>query len=234
MGPSRRLLAMTAVLAGLCAAEPGAEGYRPVAPAGAVHAAVRSSLKAVQDWLDEKDLPSAAQAAQGLSALAHLYARQGSKDDWRSKADALADACTRLAQSARGKDAAACARHLAECRRFLGELAGEPPGPPLKALDYTPRGGTKVWMLLLDGAYTDAKSARDAAEMERLAQALAEEMNAAQYLRPDGRWRRSSREVRAAALAVADRARSNDVAAARAALKVVYQRCEDCHQRGKK
>jgi cytochrome c556 len=228
-----RLLGGTALLVflvGLSAAEPEIPGYTPVVPPQAVHGAVQANLKTVQDWLDEKDFASAAQAAQGLNALAQLYLRQGSKEEWRTQAAALAAACTRLGASARSKDPAGCATQMKECRRLLDDLAGKTPGPAPAGKDFKPTGNAKTWMLLLDASYSDAKTARDAREMEQLAYAIAEEMNAAQYLRSDKRWRQSSVEVRTAALAVANRAKGNDLSAARAELKRVYQRCEACHQ----
>src|SRR5262249_48345001 len=81
-------------------AEPAEEGYAPVSPPPAVHAALQSSLKAVQDWLGGKDFASAAQEAQGLTALAHLYAYQGSDPGWRDQTRALADVCSRLTAAA--------------------------------------------------------------------------------------------------------------------------------------
>jgi hypothetical protein len=220
---------LVALLGVLCAAEPAEEGYAPVAPAPAVHAALRSNLKVVRDWLDQKDLQSAAQAAQDTAALSHLFIAQGSKAGWRSNATALAEASTRLAATARNNDADGCAKLTDECSRLLDVLAKEPPGKPAVDKAFKPQGASRVWMRLLDGAYVDAKSAKDGPELEQLAYALAEELNALQYVRADARWRQYSRDARAAALEVVEKARGKDLAAAKTALKTVYQRCEACH-----
>jgi hypothetical protein len=95
--------------------------------------------------------------------------------------------------------------------------------------DFKPQGGTRIWMLLLDSAFTDAKWAKDRGELELLARAVAEEANAIQYLRATPRWRQSSRDVITAALEAAEKAKANDLPAARAALKVVSRHCEACH-----
>src|SRR5579885_2626345 len=127
------LLSMGPVVLGLawalCAAEPAEEGYAPVSPAAAVHAALRANLKVVQDWLAGKDFASAARDAQGLTALAHLYACQGSDPSWRDRTAALAGSCSRLGAAAGKQDAAACDRLMRECADLLDNLAKRSPGP---------------------------------------------------------------------------------------------------------
>jgi hypothetical protein len=187
------------------------------------------NLKVVQDWLAGKDFASAARDAQALTALAHLHAFRGRDPGWRDKTAALAGACSRLAAAAGKKDAAACDRLARECNGLLDDLAKQSPGPRAAAADFKPQGSTQTWMLLLDAAFTDAKWAKDGRELELLARAVAEEANAVQYLRAAPRWRQSSRDVRGAALEVAARAKANDLAGARAALKTVSRHCEACH-----
>jgi hypothetical protein len=214
----------------LSTADPVEEGYSPVSPAPAVHGALQSSLKAVQDWLAGKDFSSAAQDAQGLTALAHLYAYQGRDPGWRDATAALADACSRLASAAGKQDAAGCDKLVRECSRLLDDLARRSPGTRAAEGGFKPRGSTKTWMLLLDAAFTDAKWAKDRQELELFARTVAEEANAVQYLRSGARWRQSSRDVRAAALEVAARAKADDLPAAKAALKTVSRNCEVCHE----
>jgi hypothetical protein len=230
--PAGVFLAVAALglLGGLVAAAPSEEHYSPVAPVGAVHAAVRGGLKVVQDWLDEKDFASAAQAALGLKALCRLYVYQRDDSGWRERAAALAETAARLAAAARDKDPAACARLVREAEQLLDELGKAPTGTRSTEKDFKPDGSTKTWMLLLEGSYSDAKATKDARHLEQLAYAVAEEANAAQFLRSDGRWRQSFRDVRAAALDVADKAKGKDLVAASSALKIVRQRCDVCHQ----
>src|SRR5262249_55226088 len=187
------------------------DGYAPVAPTPAVHAAVQSSLKTVQDWLDEKDYASAAQAAQGLKGMGRLYVYPGSDPAWRERASALAEAAARLGAAARAKDVAGCARLVQDSERLLGELARSDPGKRAIEKDFKPYGAVKTWMLLLEGSYSDAKVAKETPALGKLAYAVAEEANAAQFLRADARWRQSFREVRAAALDVAEKAKGTDL-----------------------
>jgi hypothetical protein len=215
-------------------AEPVEQGYRPVTQPPVLQAALKGQLETVRGWLSEKDFPSAAEAAQGLTALARLHNYQGSQAAWQEKTAALASVAARLNGAARGKDAAECVRLLQECSRLLEELTRQPPGPPAVVKDFKPPGSTKTWMLLLDAAYSDAKSARTPQELEQLASAIAEEINAYQFFRSDDRWRQHSREVRGAALAVAEKARARDLPAGKAALKSVYRACESCHERTRK
>jgi hypothetical protein len=224
------MLGALGLLGGLSAAAPSQELYSPVAPVGAVHTAVRGGLKVVQDWLDEKDFASAAQAALGLKALCRLYVYQGDDPGWRERAGALADTATRLATAARDKDPAACARLIREAERLLGELDKRPISARGAEKDFKLNGSTKTWMLLLEGSYSDAKATKNADQLEQLAYAVAEEANAAQFLRSDARWRQSFRDVRATALDVADKAKGKDLTAATSALKLVRQRCDVCHQ----
>jgi hypothetical protein len=216
-------------------AEPVDKGYRPVTPPGVLQGALKGQLETVRGWLNEKDLPSAAEAAQGLTALARLHSYQSSQPAWQEKTAALANSASRLASAARSKDAAECARLIQEFSRLLEDLGRQPPGPaPAVVKDFKPQGSTKTWMLLLDGAYSDAKSARTPQELEQLASAVAEEINAYQFFRGDDRWRQDSLAVRKAALAVAEKARARDLEAGRMGLKSVYRACESCHERTRK
>ncbi len=211
-------------------AEPAEEGYSPVSPPSAVHAALRSSLKAIRDWLDGKDFASAAQESQGLVALAHLYVRQGSDPAWREKATALAAASGQLAAAAGKQDAAGCDRAVGEAGRLLDDLSRRDPGARPAGAGFRPQGGVRTWMLLLDDAFTDAKWAKEAQALEGFARTVAEEANVVQYLRDGAGWRQSARQTRAAALEVAAKAKVNDFPAAKLALKAVSRACQACHE----
>jgi hypothetical protein len=139
-----------------------------------------------------------------------------------------------LRGAAEKKDAQECARLAQECARLLEGLSRQPPGPPAVEKDFRPQGTTKTWMLLVDAAYSDAKAARTAAELEQFASALAEEINAYQFQRNDARWRQHSAEVRTAALAAAEEARGKDLAGGRLAVKGAYRGCQACHDRARK
>jgi hypothetical protein len=211
-------------------AEPAEEGYAPVSPPGAIHAALQSSLKAVRDWLGSKDFASAAQESQGLTALVHLYACQGSDPVWREKTAALADASSRLRAAAGKEDAAGCERAVGECTRLLEDLGRRSPGARAADAGFQPHGSTRTWMMLLDSVFTDAKWAKGAGDLEGFARTVAEEANVVQYLRPSPRWRQSARGVRTAALEMAARAKANDFPAARAGLKIISRQCAACHE----
>jgi hypothetical protein len=217
-------------------AEGEAAGYVPVAPASAIHGAVESNLNLVRQWLVEKDYASAAEATTGLSALVRLHGHQSVEPEWRKRSEALRDACDQLAKAVERKSAADCDKAIAECTRLLGDMARHPPaGKPAAVKNFKPHGDSKTWMLLMDGAYVDAKRAESAKELEQSALALAEEAHVVAFLRDDAKWRLSAQEVRDAALRTARLAKEEDLATARKALKQVYQRCEACHERsGKK
>jgi hypothetical protein len=205
--------------------------YSPVAPADAVQFALASNLKLVQNWLDEKDFTSAVQSAQGLAVLAQLYGYQSVESSWRQRIAAFRETCSRLTAAARAKDPAGCEKQAQECARILAELADRPPTSP-KVVDkkFIAFGPTKTWMLLMDGAYVDAKTAKTARDMEQLAFVLAEEANVILHQRPDANWKQTALETREEALTVAALARGNDLERARIKLKDVYNRCEACHQ----
>ena len=230
----RRFLSGFVVLGlscGLCAADPTDEGYSPVTPKPTLDAALRSSLKTVRDWLNDKDFASTARETQGLAALAHLYTYQGGDRVWRVRATALADTCSRLSAAARKKDADTCDKLVVECTVLLDELAARSPGERTREKTFKPRGGVTTWMQLMDAAYSDAKTAKKSHELERLAQVIVEEANASQHLRSDANWRRMSLDVRAAALDVAAKAKTDYLTSAKSALKIVFRRCEVCHDR---
>jgi hypothetical protein len=210
---------------------PSSTGYSPVAPAAALHRVLESNLKLVRDWLDDKDFLSAGEAIQGLAVLTQLTGYRSTAPSWREKIAALQAACEQLQRSARAKDAAACAKNADECQRILADLAKNmPAGEKIVVTDFEPFGSTKTWMLLMDGCYVDAKSAKRAGELEQLAYVLAEQANAFGQMRMDRRWRQASTEVRDSALEVARLARENNLEGARVGLKKVYNQCEVCHQ----
>jgi hypothetical protein len=216
----------------LLAIEPkDAPGYVPLGSRAAVQAALRTHLKIVRDWLGEKDYLSVAEAGQGLTALAWLYGLQSNEPAWQAKAKTLQEACAQLSASAKAKDLEGCENRAKTCEKLLNELAGRRIDTPTKIQQsFKPFGATKTWMLLMDGAYVDAKTAKSAPELDQLASVIAEEANVVAHQRTDESWRKAALAVRASAQAVADLAKKNDVAAARASFKTVYQRCEACHE----
>jgi hypothetical protein len=227
---SVRAIALAVVLPGcllLCSAADPAPA--PVSPSAAIHASLKSNLEQVRNWLADGDFASAAQAARGLSALTWLCAQQGDTPGWRRQAAALRRACAALEAAAGRKDSTASGRAADSCAALLAVLEKEKPGDP-KSGAPAPFGSTKTWMLLMEGAYVDSKSAKSPRDLERLAREIAEEIRVVSRLRSDPRWRKMSEDVRAAALTAADAGRTQDLASARKAMKAVYQRCEACHQ----
>lgn len=216
-------------------AQEPSSGFTPIAPAAAIHTALQGQWGVVREWLKGKDYASAGEAVRGLSTLVHLYGYQAVDPAWQKRTAKLQAACTRLAEAVQRKAATDATQALEECGRLLEDMAKNPPmGPKVVAPDYKPVGSIKTWMLLLDGAYVDAKSAKTPQQLEQLTQAIAEQAHATAYLRTDARWRELSRDVRDTALQVAQIARKGELDAARQALKQVYQRCETCHNRYQK
>lgn len=210
-------------------------GYTSVAPPGATLTALRAQVLLVQNWLDDKDFASAAQSAQGLIVLADIVQHQGGDADWQKRNAELRARCNSVLETVKKKDVAGSANLLKQCLAQLDDLAKNgPTGKKAAVSAFKPRGGTKDWMLLLEGAYVDAKSARTPKDLELLGQAIAEEVHAVGYLRADPRWRSSAQEVRDQALKAAALAQNNKMDEAKKELKGVYQRCEVCHGRYQK
>ncbi|MBI3466567.1 MAG: hypothetical protein HY000_26435 [Planctomycetes bacterium] len=207
------------------------ETYSPVAPAAAIDASLRSNLRLVQDWLNDRDLASAAEAAEGLSVLARAYQYQSASTDWRDRTGRLCEQCSKLVDLAKRKDAAGCAAAVQQCSTLIDELRQNlPVEEKAVAKVFKPPGSTKALMKLMDGTYADAKSSKRADELAQLAYTLAEVANIAQHLRREAAWHQAAVETREAALQVAKQVDGNNLDAARAGLKNVRQRCEACHQ----
>ncbi len=217
------------LLSSLGAAPTASEDYAPVSSVPAAHAALQSNLKTVQDWLNDKDFASAARAAQALAVLAATHAHQGNSPAWREQTSALADVCSRLASAARAKKADDCTKLVKECNGLLEQLAKTDPGERAAVKNFKPAGSVATWMLLMDGSYVDAKSAKNPKELANLAQAIAEEANVVYYLRDGDQWHKTALDVREAALQVSKKAQADDLDGARTALKGVYRSCEACH-----
>ena len=227
---SARAFALAGLLLGCLLLCPASEpAPAPVTPASAIHAALKSNLEQVRSWLADGDFASAAQAGRGLSALAWLAEQQGDAPGWRRQTAALRRACATLEAAARRKDVVASARAADSCAALLAALAKEKPGDP-RAGALAPFGSTKTWMLLMEGAYVDAKSAPSPRDLERQAREIAEEIRVVSRLRSDARWRKMCEDVHTAAERAADAGRTQDLASARKAMKAVYGRCEACHQ----
>jgi cytochrome c556 len=209
--------------------------FVPVAPAPALQIALEANLKLVRDWLDQKDYGSAAETTQGMLILAQLHGTQSTQPAWRERVARLRATLTRLAAASKEKDAAGCQKAVKDCEALLAELSRNfPKGEQAAERNFKPAGALRTWMLLLEGTYTDAKTAANIKELEAFACTIAEGANALQHERGDVRWRMFAREVREAALAAAAKAKAGELEPARQALKMVYPRCEACHQNYKK
>jgi hypothetical protein len=211
-----------------------ATGYVPAAPPAAVHAAIQVQLKAVRDWLAEKDFASAAETTRGLTALAHLYGYQSADADWRKRCTALQETSSKLASAAQRKSMADCDKLVAELTRLLDDLEKNGPADAKGSKDFRPQGSVKTWMILMDTAHVEAKSAKSIKDFQLLTQAVAAEANALAFLQKERGWQTESLAVRDLALQAANQVKENDLAAAKNALKTMRQRCETCHDRTRK
>jgi hypothetical protein len=206
------------------------DGFSLVAPPAAIDAAIATNLKIVRDWLNDRDYISAAETAEGVVMLVHVYQYASDRPSWREKTAELLTISQELRAAAKAKDMPACEMALQGIGPRLVDLRQSPPGGN-KATDknFKPIGSTKALMKLMDGTYADAKAAKTADELEQLAYAIAEGANMAKHLRADSRWQQAAVDTRQTALEVAEKARA-DLQAARLQLKNVYTRCEACHQ----
>ncbi len=231
--PNRRSIGVLVAACLLSLASDGAEkpvGYLPVTPARGLHQALQLQRNEIRDWLEQRDYPSTAEAVRCLSALTVLYGRQSGADAWQTETRKLHAAVDPLADAARRKSPADCGKGLQNVGGILDDLAKLAPAPPKEPdKDFQPSGGVKTWMSLMESAYRGARRADNARDVEGLSLALAEEANAAGYLRADARWRNAHHEVRDLALAASRLAKGDDLEPARQALKAVYKRCEACH-----
>lgn len=215
----------------LSGGESNPSGYTPVAPPAATSKALRSSLQAVQDWVEQGDFVSAADTSGELQVLVRLYRYHSNTDTWGEKMVRLEEAARQVQAATRKEDRAGAVKAIANFSKQLDEVGKTPPpGPKVVEGNFRPTGSLKTWMLILDAAYGESKRTRAPEEIELLAGAIAEEANAVRFLRTDARWRKTAEEVRDLALSAADKARTEGVDAARAELKRANQRCEFCHQ----
>jgi hypothetical protein len=210
-------------------------GYSPGIPVAPLHARLQADLKQVQDWLDRKDFLSAGQTAQSMSALAQLYHFYSTDTGWQRRTSDLNAAFDRLFAAARKKSAEDCATSLKECTTLLDDLAKNPPaGERLSDAKFRPSGSLKTWMKLLSVARVDARTASSTKETEQFALLLAEEANAVAYLRQDEQWKQDFAAIKQVAGKAAQQASADDLPAARQTLREIQQRCEACHERGRK
>jgi cytochrome c556 len=207
------------------------EGYAPVAPPSAVHAALKANLKMVNDWLSDQDFTSAAETAEGLVVLAHVNQCFSDRPAWREKATSLRDACERLVARAKAKDATGCEEASRQCATLLAELGDNlPSGDRAATNDFKPPRSTKALMKLMDGTYSDAKRAKSVSEFSNMLLTMAEVANVARVMRNDPNWKDHATAVRDAALKAAEVKPEADLQAVRRELKNVYQQCQACHK----
>lgn len=208
-------------------------GYEPVSPPLALTLPIRSNLLAVRDWLRDKDFASAAETIRGLVLLADLAKLQSPDEAWKKRCTELQARISKLADAVSKKSLADSEKALAECNQMLDDLARNTPaaGGRNPVANFKPSGALKTWMLVMEWSHLDATSAKTGKDLDMMAQAIAEEANAAAWLRNDATWRADCANVREAAMKVAAQARGDDFAGAKKALKTVYKQCEACHDR---
>lgn len=209
------------------------EGYTPVAGTPALQAAGKQTLKALVDWVDQKDYQSAVETNRELLILAQLLDYQSKDKAHRDAVAAFRADAEELNKAFRAKDDKRSRELLKSLTARLDKLPAPAAADKVSDAGFKPTGGVKTWMLMMDGLYAESKRA-DAQELQLLASALAEEANAAAYLRGDAKWRKTAHDTRDEALKVVKTAEGGDAAAARAGLKKVYQACESCHQANKR
>ncbi len=203
--------------------------YTPVTSPDILHAGLESNLEFVRQWLKDGDFKSAVQSAQSLDALAHLYAHQSSDAQWRAQTKRLRALTARLLDFCLRKDKAKANEARVALTKELKSLRNATLKKREGVKDYRPRGSTKTWMLLMDGAYSDGKFAEDGKDMARYVREVAEEANALRFLRGGEDWNKLATGVRDVALEVATKIESKSSKEAKPVLKKIYQRCKACH-----
>lgn len=204
--------------------------YQAVAPAPAMVAALQNNLNTVSRWLEEKDMVSAADSTRRMLVLVQLCASQYDDAGWNRRVAALKTACGKLDKAARGNDGPGCDKLAGQCKELLADLARNlPRSKPATRRKFKPVGNHKAWMQLLEGSSSDARSTAKADEMSNLAWALAEEANAAAYVRPQPRWVKQFGDIRTLAVKMAREAGASDLPAARLTLKNINHACDACH-----
>src|SRR5262249_42483642 len=165
-----------------------------------------------------------------------LASHQSPDADWRKRCTELQQGIAKLAGAAGRKSLPDSEKALADCNQLLDALAkNAPTGDGRKPVpNFKPSSAVKTWMLVMEWPHLDASSAKNGKDLDLMAQAIAEEANAAAWLRNDATWRTDAAKVRNAALKVAEQARGDDFAAAKKGLKTVYRQCEACHDRTRK
>jgi hypothetical protein len=212
---------------------PGADA--PAGSTAAIQAAFQANLKTVRDWLNDKDFASAEETTRGLTSLAHLYAQYSADADWRKRCSELQAATVSLADAAKRKSAVDCDKAALRCGGLLEDLAkNQPKWADKPPSDFKPLGAVKTWMVLMDGGYVDAKSAKTPHDLALVLHGIAAEANATAYLHVDATWRKDSFAVRDTALQIAGQTDKGDLPALRKSLKEIYNRCEACHDRSRK
>lgn len=215
------------------AQQPPREGYSPVAGTPALQAAAKQTLKALADWVDQKDYQSAVETNRELVILAQLLDYQSKDKAHRDAVAAFRADVEELNKAFRAKEDRRSRDLLKSLTARIDKLPAPPAADKVSDAAFKPTGGVKTWMLMMDSLYAESKRA-DAQELQLLTSALAEEANAAAYLRGDAKWRKTALDTRDEALKVSKTAADGDAHAARAGLKKVYQACESCHQATKR
>lgn len=205
-------------------------GYKPVTPASTLQKALESNLGFVRQWLKDKDYKSAAQSVEGVEALALLYYHRGTSPQWQKETKVLRDLCEQLASLVEKKNGAMAKELVKKCEAQVKIIARLPPPVAKPVAGFRPGSGTKTWMLLMDGAYSDARYATSPGELARYARELAEEANALAYLQQSAQWQKHAKAVSREAVAVSEMATTKNLTELKKAIQKVYQRCKACHE----
>jgi len=208
---------------------PGDDDYRPIGGPQAMRTAAELSAKGARDWIAQKDLASLAQSGPELQLLGQLLGAQGSNADWKKGTANLDDLARKMATAARARNLPGATEALKGYEDQLAALAKLDASEAKSVPNHKTTGGVKTWMLALDFAYNEAKFAKTPEKIAVLSRVLAEEANAMQDLKTDGKWRTISREVRDHALAAVTAAEGGKIDEAKGSLQKAYQRCEFCH-----
>lgn len=201
----------------------------------ALHVAVEKNLAYCREWLEAKDWKSLVQSADGVGILAGVLAAKGDDDKWRTGVSGLSAQVEALRAAADGKEADKCKELIEQLAAGNKELAGLTVKARLATAKSSekPIASLRPLMTLLDGTHADAKAALavgDLAEAKSMAIVLSELGRVVSNQRADAAWRSAAEAMVNASLEAADE-KQTDAKAVRQQLRVVYEKCEACHNR---
>jgi len=202
------------------------------------HAAWQESLanyeKYCADAVKAGDYKSLARGVGGLRIMAVVLERQGDDQAWQAAVSPLAQAVRDLEAAARTSNANAAQEAVTKLHACLGALARVKPTGAVTPLGKSPTGMRNL-MYLLEAVQADGKTALIVGDIEstrKAARVLADLGPLVLNEKSDARWGQMSKDLVAAADAVANSA-DNNAAAVRTLYKKINQTCEACHNRDK-